>query len=75
MITDNEVVFLLVVNAQELGDSIRVIYEDNSYTTICSIDPPGGPMLSIGDIIDHKYIINEIFHKRGEGFYIRVSSL
>ena len=38
----------------------RMIYSDNDFKKIVSIDPSGGPFLSIGDILEDKYEIVKI---------------
>ena len=47
----------------------RILYGDETSTIIAAIDPPGGPMISIGDKLGDKEII-EIIDLNPNGFEI-----
>ena len=52
---------------------IRVLLDpDNSPSTILAIDPDGGPMFHIGDLLQDNLIIKEIFWDNTKGYRFRL---
>lgn len=52
-------------------DHVRAGYMDSNRDMIAFVDPPGGPLISIGNILDEVgKEIDSIHHIKGKGFAI-----